>query len=135
MRKRILVVDDHAATRALITAVLRLERGITYEAVEAANGAECLRAIDTQGPFDLVLLDVELPDADGLTLCKAIRDSGNKVPIVFVTSRNSLTDYKDAQAAGGDSYVVKPINRAQLKSMVALFTAVARKGDGAPDIP
>lgn len=132
MGKRILVVDDHDATRAVITAVLRMERTAQYEVVEADTGAACLLAVESQGPFDLILLDVELPDADGLTLCRSMRASGLTTPIIFVTSRNTFGDFKEAQAAGGDSYVVKPINRASLKSMVALFTSVARKPGPAP---
>jgi CheY-like chemotaxis protein len=128
MSRRILIVDDHAATRALVRAVLQLEKQEKYELEEAGTGAECLMAVEKKGPFDLILLDVELPDMDGYAICRAIRKAGHGMPVVFVTSRTQLKDFQQGRDAGGDSYVVKPINRSALKSIVGVFTTVARKG-------
>jgi two-component system OmpR family response regulator len=94
--------------------------------IEAANGAECLRAFDERSPFDLVLLDVNLPDVDGYTVCSALRRADQTVPIVFVTAKGDLRDYASGRAAGGDSYIVKPIARAALRSMASLFTSIGR---------
>jgi two-component system, OmpR family, response regulator len=126
LAKRILVVDDHAPTRALIRTILEGDRTGGFEVVQAANGAECLKAAE-EGSFELVLLDVNLPDTDGFTLCRAIRDKDKRVPIVFVTAQRDLTDFTAGRAAGGDSYLVKPIARAALRSLVGLFTSVERK--------
>lgn len=126
MAKRVLVVDDHAPTRALVRSILDAERSDRFHVVEAANGTECLKAFDTQGPFDLVLLDVNLPDMDGYSICRALRSVDSAVPIVFVTAMGELKDYATGRGAGGDSYLVKPIARASLRSIVSLFTSIAR---------
>ncbi len=126
MSKRVLVVDDHAPTRALIRNVLERQRGEQIVVVEAGSGKECLQAFDGQGPFDLVLLDVGLPDIDGFTLCRGLRNVDTDVPIVFVTGKTQLTDFNEGRQAGGDSYLVKPISRAALLSLFALFTSVPR---------
>jgi two-component system OmpR family response regulator len=126
MSKRVLVVDDHAPTRALIRTVLEAEKGATFQVVEAATGTECLKAADRQGPFDLILLDVNLPDMDGFSVCRAMRHVDTSVPIVFVTAKDDLKDYASGRDSGGDSYLVKPIARASLRSIVHLFTSIDR---------
>ena len=133
MAKRVLVVDDHQPTRTFVRTVLEAERGETYEVVEADSGTECLKAFDAKGPFDLVMLDVGLPDMDGYDVCKALRNVDKKVPIIFVTGRGEMKDFGRGREAGSDSYIVKPIARAALRSTVMLFTSVARKPDQAPD--
>ncbi len=130
MAKRILVVDDHAPTRALIRAILEADKKGLYAVVEAATGIECLRAHANQGPFDLMLLDVNLPDMDGFDLCRSLRKVDAHTPIVFVTAKGELKDHAAARLAGGDSYVVKPVARAALRSLVDLFTSVARTPAG-----
>lgn len=132
MAKRVLVVDDHAPTRALIRTILESEKTVTYEVVEAATGTECLKAADAKGPFDLILLDVNLPDMEGYDVCRAIRHVDKAVPILFVTARTEIKDYAAGREAGGDSYVVKPIARASLRSLVALFTGMDRRGQRTP---
>jgi len=126
MAKRVLVVDDHAPTRALIRTVLEAEKGATFEVLEAGTGTDCLKTMDKNGPFDLVLLDVNLPDMEGYAVCKALRHVDRQVPIVFVTARGDLKDYAAGREAGGDSYLVKPIARAALRSIVTLFTSIDR---------
>jgi DNA-binding response OmpR family regulator len=132
MAKRVLVVDDHSPTRTLIRTILEAEKSETYEVVEAATGTECLKAADAKGPFDLILLDVNLPDMDGYAVCRAIRHVDKTVPILFVTARSEMKDYTAGRDAGGDSYVVKPIARASLRSLVALFTGLGRRGARTP---
>jgi two-component system OmpR family response regulator len=126
MAKRILIVDDHVPTRALIRTILEAEKTEQFEVFEAGTGTECLKAADKQGPFDLILLDVNLPDLDGFSVCKALRTVDTAVPIVFVTAMGELKDYATGRGAGGDSYLVKPIARAALRSIVTLFTSIAR---------
>ena len=93
MAKRILIVDDHVPTRALIRTILEAEKTESFEVFEAGTGTECLKAADKQGPFDLILLDVNLPDMDGYSVCRALRHVDKKVPIVFVTAKGDLKDY------------------------------------------
>ncbi len=127
MTKRVLVVDDHAPTRTLIRSILEAERGATFTVVEAATGMECLKAVDKQAPFDLVILDVGLPDIDGYEVCKALRRVDKHLPIVFVTARGEMEDFAAGREAGADSYLVKPIARAAVRSIVGLFTSVERR--------
>jgi len=124
--KKVLVVDDHADTRTLIRSLLENDRSDTFQVVEAGTGADGLKALDRGGPFDLILLDVGLPDMDGYSVCRAIRHADDKVPVVFVTGNGDLKDYAAGREAGGDSYLVKPIGRAALRSIVNLFTSVQR---------
>jgi DNA-binding response OmpR family regulator len=126
MAKRILIVDDHVPTRTLIRTILEQEKTDTFDVIEAGNGTDCLKAVDKAGPFDLILLDVNLPDMDGYSVCRALRHVDKKVPIVFVTAKGDLKDYSAGRDAGGDSYLVKPIARAALRSVVSLFTSIER---------
>jgi len=133
MAKRVLVVDDHAPTRLLIRAILEADG--QYDVVEAATGVECLKAHANKGPIDLVLLDVVLPDMDGFQVCRSLRSVDDKVPIVFVTAKGELKDHAAGRAAGGDSYIVKPITKGTLRALASLFTSVDRSvhgGSGAP---
>jgi putative two-component system response regulator len=126
-KKRVLVVDDHAPTRALIKGILEAEKGVTFEVVEAGTGTECLKAVDRQGPFNLILLDVNMPDMDGYAVCRALRTVEKHVPIVFITAKSDVKDFVTGKDAGADSYLVKPISRAHLRSVVNLFTNIDRK--------
>jgi len=132
-KKKVLVVDDHAPTRALIRTILEGEKYENFELVEAATGTDCLKAVDKQGPFDLILLDVTLPDMDGYSVCRALRTVEAKVPIVFVTAKGDMKDYAAGRAAGADSYLVKPIARASLRSIVGLFTSIERNARSSKD--
>ena len=127
-KKRVLVVDDHAPTVALVRAILDAEKHTQYEVVEAASGTECLMAVEKKGPFDLILLDVKLPDMDGFSVCQALRRVETRVPIVFVTGQGDLKDFAAGREAGGDSYLVKPISRNALKAIVGLLTNIDRAG-------
>ncbi len=127
MAKQILIVDDHPPTRFLIRSILEAEKDSRFSIVEAGTGTDCLLVFDAQGPFDLVLLDVNLPDMDGFAVCRALRHVDKRVPIIFVTGKGELKDYAAGRDAGGDSYLVKPIARAALRSIVALFTSIERQ--------
>ena len=126
-QKRVLVVDDHAATRTLIRGILEAEKGTQFQVVEAATGTECLKAVDRQGPFDLILLDVQMPDMDGYAVCRALRTVEKNVPIIFITGKSDVKDFVTGREAGADSYLVKPISRSHLRAVVNLFTNIERK--------
>lgn len=125
--KKVLVVDDQADMRVLIRSMLETDRSDNFQVVEARTGTDCLKAVD-RGPFDVILLDVTLPDMDGYSVCRAIRHVDANVPIVFVTGKGDLRDYAAGRQAGGNSYLVKPFTKASLRSIVNLFTSVQRGG-------
>ena len=139
MAKRVLVVDDHSPTRSLIRTILESDKVEGFQVVEAASGQGCLDIVDRQGPFDVVLLDVTLPDMDGFTVCRNLRAANAQVPVVFVTARGAIKDYAIGREVGGDSYLVKPIARSALRSIVSLFAHVDRAPmaavAGAPEDP
>ncbi len=135
MPKRVLVVDDHPPTRTFVRTVLEAEKSESYEVIEAESGAECLKTFDAKGPFDLVILDVGLPDLDGFAVCKALRSVDKQVPIVCVTDRGAMSEFSKGREAGSDSYIVKPMARGALRSMVLLFTSVGRKRPEAKPTP
>jgi diguanylate cyclase (GGDEF)-like protein len=114
-RTSILVVEDDSTIQALITAVLAL----TYDVRAVSNGAEALEAAVT-GQFDLVLLDVGLPDMDGFSVCRQIKNDSRcrDLPVIFLTSRNSAQDEVNGLEAGGIDYIAKPINPAVLRARV-----------------
>jgi DNA-binding response OmpR family regulator len=125
--RKVLIVDDEAEMRALIRNMLKTDREADFQIVEAATGTDCLKATDRSGPFDLVLLDVILPDMDGYSVCRAIRHFDAHVPIVFVTGNGDLKDYAAGRQAGADSYLVKPFSKSSLRSIVHLFTSIRRE--------
>jgi CheY-like chemotaxis protein len=125
MAKKILIADDHAPTRALIRSILATG-GEDFAISEADGGRDCLERVSAEGPFDLVLLDVAMPDLDGYSVCREIRKAHPRLPVVFVTAKGDLKDVAAGREAGGDSYIVKPIARAALRSIVGLFTSIPR---------
>jgi CheY-like chemotaxis protein len=87
----------------MIRTILAGEKGSgAYDVVETGTGIECLRIHDAQGPFDLILLDVNLPDMDGFEVCRSLRRVDDRVPIVFVTSREEVKDHAAVRSARGD---------------------------------
>ena len=124
--RKVLVVDDEAEVRVLIRKMLETDSSADFHIVEAATGKDCLKAADGSGPFDLILLDVVLPDMDGYSVCRAIRHADANVPVVFVTAKSDLKDYAAGRNAGGDSYLVKPFSKTSLRSIVHLFTSIQR---------
>ena len=127
MAKRVLIVDDHAPTRSLVKAMIEADRADNFEVVEAEDGAGCVMTVERNGPFDLILLDVDMPDMDGYETCRALRTASVDTPVIFVTAKGALKDFHAGREAGGDSYLKKPVSRQALRSIVALFTSVDRK--------
>ena len=117
--EKILVVDDEPYITELLSAALRFE-GFSVDV--AATGAEALRLARSGRP-DLVMLDVMLPDFDGGEVCRRLREGGDRVPVVFLTARDSTED-KVAGLAMGDDYVTKPFS---LDELVARVHAVLRR--------
>jgi two-component system OmpR family response regulator len=123
---RLLVVEDEPNIRELLATSLRFAG---FEVHVAADGASALSQAAACDP-DLVVLDVMLPDMDGFTVTRKLRDSGRILPIVFVTARDSLEDKIQGLTVGGDDYVTKPFS---LEEVVARIRAVLRRTRGGFD--
>jgi two-component system OmpR family response regulator len=117
---RLLVVDDEPNIRELLTASLRFAG---FEVVPAADGAQALTLADQHRP-DLVVLDVMLPDMDGFTVTRKLRERGRDMPILFLTARDETGDKVQGLTIGGDDYVTKPFS---LEEVVARIRAVLRR--------
>jgi len=116
---RILVVDDEPYITDLLSTALRFE-GFTVDV--ASTGSEALSSLRSNRP-DLVLLDVMLPDMEGIDVCRRLREVGDKVPVVFLTARDATED-KVSGLSIGDDYVTKPFS---LDELVARLRAVLRR--------
>ena len=103
--KRVLLVDDDQALRDTLGEQLDLHD--EFETIRAASGAEALE-IARSGAIDLVLLDVGLPDLDGREVCRMLRRSGIKCPIIMLTAADSEADTILGLEAGANDYVAKP---------------------------
>lgn len=110
---KILIVDDQDQIRRVLRTTL-VAGG--YEVVEAHGGQEALEKIREQ-KFDVILLDVNMPDIKGIEVCRSIR-SGSDVGIIMLTVRDSETDKVVALDAGADDYVTKPFNTPELLARI-----------------
>lgn len=125
-RKKILVVDDDAGTRLTIKKFLEYYKAVHFEVFEAADGPECLEIVDEIESFDLILLDIEMPEMDGFEVCRKLRETDQSVPIVFVTSHADLEHRIQGRRVGGDSFLAKPVREGALLSLVKLFINASR---------
>ncbi len=108
---RILLVEDEASIRNTIKLNLELS---DYEVVAAENGSDAMDLVSNQH-FDLLILDVMLPDMDGFQICEQIRLSDFETPIIFVTARNTGEDRIKGLKLGGDDYLTKPFEFEELE--------------------
>jgi two-component system OmpR family response regulator len=122
-RPRILVVDDEENIRFLVTTALSLSG---MDTVSASTGFEALDQIYRERP-DLVVLDIMLPDLDGFAILRRLRDQGNEVPVIFLTARDRSIDRVKGLSEGGDDYLVKPFDVAELVARVQLRMRRANK--------
>lgn len=106
----ILVVEDEESIREAIKLNLEIEG---YEVTTVDNGAAVLKAVKNEY-FDLIILDIMLPEMDGITVCENIRVQHNDVPILFLSARNSGADRIEGLRKGGDDYMTKPFNLEEL---------------------
>jgi len=116
---RLLVVDDEPNIRELFSASLRMAG---FEVLTAADGREALRVAEESSP-DLVMLDVMLPDLDGLAVAGRLRSRGRRVPVLFVTAKDTPED-RIAGLGLGEDYVTKPFS---LEEVIARIRAVLRR--------
>ena len=124
MPPRILVIDDEPNILGTLAPLLRA-RG--YEVFTALNGRAGIETADRENP-DLIVLDLGLPDMDGVDVCRQIRD-GNNVPIVVLSARGAEGDKVRALDVGADDYVTKPFGGEEL---LARIRAALRRADAVP---
>jgi len=121
---RILVVDDEPSVRDALDRALRMDG---YKVQLAADGTEALEALAQQAP-DAVVLDVLMPELDGLEVCRRLRAAGDRIPVLMLTARDAVPDRVRGLDAGADDYVTKPFRLAELLARVrALLRRVERK--------
>jgi two-component system response regulator MprA len=117
---RVLVIEDDDGVRSAVRRAL-LVAG--FEVVVAASGNEGLGLVGETVP-DVVVLDLGLPDVDGMEVCRRLRAGGDRVPVVMLTARDAVEDRVDGLEAGADDYVVKPYD---VRELVARLRAVVRR--------
>jgi two-component system OmpR family response regulator len=117
---RVLVVDDEENITYLLGSALR---HFGFDVTTAATGRQGLDAVRAN-EFDLVLLDVMLPDLDGFEVCRRMRQDGERVPVLFLTARDATEDRVRGLTLGGDDYVAKPFS---LEEVVARIHAILRR--------
>jgi two-component system response regulator MprA len=120
---RILVVDDEPQLRRALERALKLDG---YEVALAPDGEEALVALGA-APYDAVVLDVLMPNRDGLSVCRDLRERGDRTPILMLTARDAVQDRVDGLDAGADDYVVKPF---ALDELLARLRALLRRTNG-----
>src|SRR5947199_7365956 len=113
---RVLVVDDEPNITELVAMALRYEG---FNVKTAATGRGALTAVTQFAPA-LVILDVMLPDIDGIEVLKRLNNAGTKVPIIFLTAKDATEDKVHGLTIGGDDYVTKPFSIEELMARVQL---------------
>jgi two-component system OmpR family response regulator len=118
---RVLVIEDDVKLASLIRKALR-EQGMHADV--ATTGEDALRVV-MASPYDVLLLDVNLPGIDGFQVCQRLRVEGVRTPIVMLTAHDGVDDRATGLEAGADEYVVKPFD---LYELFARIRALAERG-------
>jgi two-component system OmpR family response regulator len=124
----LLVVDDELFLREAVAASLRF---LGFEVTAAENGTDALH-LARYRPFDLLILDVMLPDVDGFEIVRRLRRDGNRVPVIFLTAKDTQDDKVTGLTIGGDDYMTKPFG---LEELAARVRTVLRRTRPAPAEP
>jgi two-component system, OmpR family, response regulator MprA len=123
---RLLVVDDEAAVREALALVLDLSG---FEVATASDGREAMRTLAVDSP-DAVILDVLMPGLDGLEVCRRMRATGDRTPVLMLTARAEISERVAGLEAGADDYLVKPFAREELVARLrALLRRTGWEGD------
>ena len=123
---KILVVDDERAVRESLRRALELEG---YEIELAADGSEALYRLEGSEEPDAMILDILMPGVDGLEVCRRLRDSGSKLPVLMLTARTQVEDRVAGLDAGADDYVTKPFALEELLARVRALLRRTTEGD------
>jgi two-component system chemotaxis response regulator CheY len=112
---KILVADDALFTRKVLREILEAEG---CEVVEASNGKDAVEKFRLEHP-DLVLLDVSMPDMDGLTALRAIKEADGNAKVVMVSAMGQTSTVKEALKLGACDFIVKPFRTHQIRELIA----------------
>lgn len=125
---RILLVEDSSAMRAFVRAALE-EGGVTREVVEASSGFEALRILPRER-FDLAIVDINMPDVNGLELIRFMRGSEahRDTPLLIISSESSPQDRERGLGLGADGYLAKPFRAEQLVDQVTQLSEARGAG-------
>ncbi|MEB3199982.1 MAG: response regulator transcription factor [Synechococcaceae cyanobacterium] len=131
MPRSLLLVEDDDTIRETIHEALSQEG---FRITAFANGQDALLRLqdDHSSPFDLVVLDLMLPGLDGLELCRRLRQSGDQIPILVVSARDSEGDRVRGLDVGADDYLIKPFG---IRELVARCRALLRRSSAGSDAP
>jgi two-component system response regulator MprA len=122
----LLVVDDDPAVREALALVLDVNG---FEVTTAADGREAIRTLSVASP-DAVILDVLMPGLDGLEVCRRIRATGDRTPVLMLTARTEVSERVAGLEAGADDYLAKPFAREELIARLrALLRRTGWEGD------
>lgn len=117
---KILIAEDDRELRHLFEHVLR-KNGFTVKGV--SDGREALHALDVDY-YDLIISDIMMPNVDGYTLVRQLRESGNNIPVLMITAKEAFDDMRMGFMSGTDDYMVKPVN---VNEMVLRVSALLRR--------
>jgi len=122
-RKSLLVVDDSATFRQLLSMSLKRVEGISQvDITEACDGEDALQKLE-RGAFDLLLTDLRMPKMDGLELVRRVRSELNNanLPIIIISTKGEEKDIELGMQIGASGYLSKPVSMARLKEVVSSF--------------
>ncbi len=122
----IAIVDDDGAIRTALGRALRMEN---YDVELFEDGSSALRQIQLRAP-DAIVLDLQLPDIDGLEICRRIRRAGDPTPILMLTERDAVNDRVEGLDVGADDYLVKPFDLAELLARLRALLRRRNVGEG-----
>jgi two-component system response regulator VicR len=125
MSRRILIIDDDADLSMIISDMLESKGFEVKSALSSEQGFDML----SQSSFDLILLDINLPDSSGFEVCRQLREVSN-VPVIFASARTSETDRITGFDIGGDDYLPKPYS---MKELLSRINALIRRTYGSSD--
>lgn len=123
---KLLIVDDDPKVRSFLSRGLA-ESGLASDA--AADATEAMAAMRDGAGYDLVLLDVMMPETSGWDLLTELRRSGDRTPVIFITARHQIEERVRGLELGADDYVIKPF---ELPELIARIQAVVRRGRELP---
>ena len=119
-----MVAEDEDAIREFV--VINLQRS-GYEVKEACNGAEALALYEEDPTFDIALLDIMMPEMDGLSVCRELRKKSNSIGIIMLTAKSQEMDKVGGLMLGADDYIVKPFSPSELVARIdALYRRVSQ---------
>ncbi len=126
--KRILIAEDEESIRTFV--VINLERA-GYSVVQAEDGAQALKLFDEyEGDFDVAILDIMMPNVNGLDVCKTLRERSSNLGIIMLTAKTQEMDKVTGLMVGADDYVTKPFSPSELMARVDVLYRRVELGRG-----